>query len=492
MNPKLIGRDDLLVVRGRAAARPYRNRKLPPLVPRLLLAALISLALPATLQAQFTYTNIYGVWSYATNTGSITIMAFAGSGNVTVPNVIPIKIPLPPPFPGYTTTNWPVTSIGDGAFSEWFSGLNDLPTSVTIPGSVTNIGNYVFEEALSLTNLVIGAGVASIGTGAFQWTYGLIAITVNSTNSTYSSAGGVLFNKVQTTIVQYPTGSQAGSYVIPNSVTNVGTLAFFLSPYLTNVVLPNGAVSIGDQAFENCSILSSVNIPNSVTTIGNASFESCGALNTVSIPNSVISIGMAAFEASGVTSVSIPKSVTSISSQLFDICENLTNVVIPNGVTNIGYLAFYNCGALANVVIPNHVSNIGGSAFSHCFNLSSVYFAGNSPLPTNDLSVFQYDNNATVYYLADTMGWGSTFDGIPAMLWNPQAQVGDAPFGALTNQFGFNITGTTNIPIVVEACTNLSGTWTALLTGTVTNGSIYFSDPQWTNYPGRFYRIRSP
>ncbi|MGD0253525.1 MAG: hypothetical protein ABSC01_12615, partial [Verrucomicrobiota bacterium] len=62
-----------------------------------------------------------------------------------------------------------------------------------------------------------------------------------------------------------------------------------------------------------------------------------------------------------------------------------------------------------------------------------------------------------------------------------------------TNQFGFTITGTANIPIVVEARTNLvSGGWIPLQTCTVTNGSIYFNDSNWTNYPRRYYRIRSP
>jgi hypothetical protein len=61
------------------------------------------------------------------------------------------------------------------------------------------------------------------------------------------------------------------------------------------------------------------------------------------------------------------------------------------------------------------------------------------------------------------------------------------------NGFGFNITGTTNIPVVVEACTNLANPiWIPLQTCTLTNGSIHFSDPGWTNYRGRFYRLRSP
>ena len=62
-----------------------------------------------------------------------------------------------------------------------------------------------------------------------------------------------------------------------------------------------------------------------------------------------------------------------------------------------------------------------------------------------------------------------------------------------TNQFGFNITGSSNLVIVVEGCANLpSASWSSLQSCTLTNGSVYFSDAAWTNYPGRFYRIRSP
>jgi hypothetical protein len=109
--------------------------------------------------------------------------------------------------------------------------------------------------------------------------------------------------------------------------------------------------------------------------------------------------------------------------------------------------------------------------------------------------VFSGDTNATAYYLPGTTGWSSSFGGLQAMLSNsqPLIQTGDGSFGVQNNQFGFNITGTTNIPIVVEACTNLANpAWIPLQTNTLTNGSFYFSDAQWTNYPGRFYRISSP
>jgi len=65
--------------------------------------------------------------------------------------------------------------------------------------------------------------------------------------------------------------------------------------------------------------------------------------------------------------------------------------------------------------------------------------------------------------------------------------------GIQLNQFGFTLIGSNNDIVVVEACTNLANiVWSPLATNTLTNGSFYFSDAQWTNYPARFYRIHSP
>jgi len=124
-------------------------------------------------------------------------------------------------------------------------------------------------------------------------------------------------------------------------------------------------------------------------------------------------------------------------------------------------------------------------------HITSVYFKGNAP--SADSYVFSGDYTAIVYYLPGTTGWGAHFGGRQTKLWNPQAQTSGASFGIRTNRFGFIITGTAYIPIVIEACTNMAGgVWVPLQTCTITNGSIYFSDSKWTNYPGRFYRLRSP
>jgi len=183
--------------------------------------------------------------------------------------------------------------------------------------------------------------------------------------------------------------------------------------------------------------------------------------------------------------------VTSIGDWAFYFCTNLSSVLIPNTVTNIGQDAFGQCYGLTRMTIPNSVTNLGDYAFSGSYNLTGVYFEGNAPSANS--SVFSGDNKATVYYLPGPTGWYTPFGGIPAVLWNPQVQTGGVSFGVRTNRFGFIVTGKSNLVIVVEATTNpAKPAWSPVATNTLTGGSSYFSDAQWTNYPARFYRLRSP
>ena len=157
---------------------------------------------------------------------------------------------------------------------------------------------------------------------------------------------------------------------------------------------------------------------------------------------------------------------------------------------SVGDGAFSWCTNLAGVTIGHSLTNLGDFTFADCSSLAGAYFEGNAP--TAGPSAFAYDNT-TVYYLPGATGWGLTFAGRPAVLWNPQIQSGTPTFGVRNNQFGFTITGTMNIPLAVEASTSLASPgWTVLQTCTLTNGSIYFGDPAWRNYPARFYRIRPP
>ncbi len=431
-----------------------------------------------------------------------------------------------------------VTSIGNSAF-EYCDGL----TNVTIGNTVANIGNYAFESCVRLKNITIPNSVTNIGNEAFVC-YSLTNIAVDAVNPNYSSSNGVLFDNAQITLIQYPAGLTNGSYVIPNSVTNIGNSAFEYCASLKSVAVPNSVITIGVEAFQGCTSLTNVIIGNSVTGIENGAFIGCTSLINViipssvtfigglvfassltniavdtanpvyssvngvlfnkaqteviefppglggsyTIPNSVTGIGVGAFYGcSKLSSVIIPNSVISIVYEVFIDCTSLTNVTIGNGVTSIGVLAFGDCG-LMSVTIPSSVTNIGDEAFENCTSLTNITFMGNTPV-LSDSNEFSDDNiSATVYYYYSTSGWGTAYGGLPTveLAWTPQI------FGSAkvqSNNLSFSVIGTNGMPVVMEASTNLAD-WQPVWTNTLSGASTTFTDLQWTNYPARYYRAR--
>ena len=183
--------------------------------------------------------------------------------------------------------------------------------------------------------------------------------------------------------------------------------------------------------------------------------------------------------------------VASIGARAFENCSGLTSVTIPSGVTNLGDWAFNSCYKIVSVKVGSNVTALGNCAFYKCASLTGVFFEGNAPARCN-ASVFTSDS-VKIYYQPNTAGWGTSLGGCQALCWNPTIR-SDAGFGFTSDSFSFQVTGTTNIPVMVEATSNLSsGTWTPLLTNTIgISGSLYFSDPSSTNIPTRFYRIAWP
>ncbi len=407
-----------------------------------------------------------------------------------------------------------VTSIGDNAFS--YCAL----TNLTIPNSVTNLGNSVFNHS-GLNAIMIGESVTCIGSNVFDSCENLVSVTLGDGVTSIGDSAFFDCGKLP-------------SLVIPNSVTNIGASAFYACYSLTNITIGTGVTSIGDFAFSSCYGLTDIALPDSLTSIGSSAFNGCYMTNIL-IPGNVVSIGGTAFACPYLDAIIVnqtnsyyssldgvlfnksqttlieypggrigayvmPGTVTNVGDYAFYYCENLTGISLSDKLTAIGSYAFNNCQSLTTITIPSGVNFIGDQAFGWS-SLSKIYLLGNAPVIGSDLflgDIYLANNNAYVYYLPGTTGWGTTFDGLPTVLWNPQVQTGDGSFGVQANQFGFNITGNYNLVVVVEATSDLANpVWSPVSTNTLntsvgTNGASYFSDPQWTDYPGRFYRLRSP
>jgi len=109
---------------------------------------------------------------------------------------------------------------------------------------------------------------------AFAYCKSLMRITVDVQNQAYSSIQGVLFNKNNTILIQYPTGKQ-GAYTIPAGVISIGKRAFIKCASLTSVTIPASVISIGEAAFYWCTGLTNIIIPSSITSIGRTAFYDC-------------------------------------------------------------------------------------------------------------------------------------------------------------------------------------------------------------------------
>jgi hypothetical protein len=333
--------------------------------------------------------GIYAVQSpfgYATNEdNTLTITDYDGTN---------IDIAIPTNINGML-----VTVIGENAFSGLYS-----VTNFTLGTNVTTIEDGAFADCSSLTNIIIPSSVTSIWESAFVECSALESISVDSQNLFYSSRGGVLFNKSQTTLVECP-GAVGPDYTIPDGVTNLGEFSFDYCTLLTSVTIPPSLTSISDYAFAGAG-LTSIAIPASVTNLGASPF-SCPSLMAINvainnpfyvsvsgvlfdesletliefpegvtgsyvIPPTVSQIGQSAFDDCNVSNVTIPDSVNYIEYAAFNQCEELTSVTIPNSVTAVETAAFDSCWQLTNVIIGNSVKSIGTSAFEGCFRLTSI------------------------------------------------------------------------------------------------------------------------
>ncbi len=224
-----------------------------------------------------------------------------------------------------------ITKIGDNAFLNCKSLV-----SINIPSGVTEIGTAAFYGCESLKSFTVPAKVKNIGLTSFERCLSLENIYVDSANQYYTDINGVLYSKDLKTLYQYPAGKVGSSYVIPNTVTAV-TEGAFANNTLKSVTIPDSVTTIGKDAF-GWSTLEEIVIPDSVTEIGNWAFCGCTQLKSAKLSKNTLVLPNLLFYNTALESLKIPEGVTTINKKAFSN-TNLKSAIVPKSVVKINSMA---------------------------------------------------------------------------------------------------------------------------------------------------------
>ena len=278
--------------------------------------------------------------------------------------------------------------------------------SVSIPSGVLTIPDFAFEST-EVTTVNIPTSVSSIGNAAFADADILQNINVAEPNSSYTSAGGVLFNNDKTSLIAFPSGKRVETYTVPAGVTSIRNYAFSGNKSY-GIILPTSVSDIEAGAFRTGGLLEAITVtepnasytsvsgalfnndettivaypvsksgasyfvPSGVTAIEDFAFSVQRTIQYLSIPSTVTSIGISAFEYSYLGSVNFDSEseLEIISEGAFE-GSSLDLIEIPNGVKTIGSRAFAGT-SLATIEIPSGLQSIGARAFYGMGNLERI------------------------------------------------------------------------------------------------------------------------
>ena len=150
------------------------------------------------------------------------------------------------------------------------------------------------------------------------------------------------------------------------------TLEKLISRTITSVTVPDSVTSVGSGAFYACTNLNSVSLPNAITTIQQYAFFSCSALQNITLPGALKIISNNAFEScTKLTGITVPNSVTNIGSYAFATCSALSSITLGSNLTYLGNKAFRNDTALTEITLPESLKTLSG-CFTGCKNLKTV------------------------------------------------------------------------------------------------------------------------
>jgi hypothetical protein len=366
-----------------------KSKYLRVVLPFLLAASVLTIATPSASAAGITYPcnsgQTYRVTAGVVSDGSycsgtFTIDASATSiGDYAFQNGTAIQS---------VTIQSGVTSIGVGAFY----GASSL-NAISLPSSLQTIGASAFRFT-AFTSLTIPSGVISIGTFALINMTSLTSFMVDSSNANFSAVGGVLFNKLQTQLIQYPRTTTATSYVVPSSVTTISSYSFYDISSLTSITFPSTVTSFGSNIFPFMS-----SPITSYTYCGSASLTGTGITGTrtsCSTAPGAPTIGTATATGTTTATVAFTAPASDGGSTILSYTATSSPGSVTATITQAGSGTISITGLFASTSYTftiTALNSAGASLASAASNSITTFTPGISPLFTSPSS---YDGRFTV------------------------------------------------------------------------------------------------
>ena len=256
--------------------------------------------------------------------------------------------------------------------------------SVTIPGTVTSIGERAFFGNYHLNSLYVGQGVKRIDANAFWNCHDLENVSLPS--SLLYVGANAFYGCDNVTYTELENGKYLGNdqnpCVMLMGVRERGEASFAVEAKTKFIY---------DNAFDDCTALQSLSIPDSVIGIGQNAFADCTSLSyahhgngkylgnaqnphhaligcvdasatSLEICSEAKVIGTNAFRNARISSLSIPASVVTIGDGAFRGCSGITSLTLAEGLRTIGTVAFLGCNQIPSVTLPASLSVIACDA----------------------------------------------------------------------------------------------------------------------------------
>lgn len=250
----------------------------------------------------------------------------------------------------------------------FFSCPHGRKGEITVPGDVSEIGNYAFCDCTKITSVTLPEGITKIGIGAFSDCTELTEVNIPKSVEDICTAA-------------FDGCKRLENLSIPETVTYFGSHPFDGTPFLANLQAKDPLVIINNILVDGTAA-GEANVPDGVTEICSAAFKPDDGSNTVT------------------TKIILPDSVEEIGTNAFAYCEALTEVRLPAGLKKMENW-FSRCGGLTEFTVPDGVEKIGSFFFTYCDNLTKVTLP-DSIVEIDDFDFLNGSEKAVVVYKGKT------------------------------------------------------------------------------------------